>query len=107
MLIKHPRLENLSAENKRAIANARQIIPFSARFTWLNALRDYIKNIPHDWRNYDFDVEDLENQIINAAKNLQQETNQNIYKPCLSDRLEYRTRERKTVEASTYYQFET
>lgn len=73
MFIRHPKLQNLSAENKRAIANVRQIVPFSARFNWLNALRDYIRNTPEDWRNYNFDIQDLDNQIINAAKNLQQQ----------------------------------
>ena len=64
MFIRHPRLENLSPDKRRAIANCRQIVPFSSRFNWLNALRDYIKNIPESWRNYDFDIQDLENQII-------------------------------------------
>lgn len=42
MFIRHPSLENLSPAKRRAIANCRQIVPFSARFNWLNALRDYI-----------------------------------------------------------------
>ncbi|WP_199192046.1 pPIWI_RE_Z domain-containing protein [Chlorogloea sp. CCALA 695] len=56
MFIRHHKLQNLSVEDKRAIANVRQIVPFSARFNWLNALRDYIRNIPEDWRNYNFDL---------------------------------------------------
>lgn len=106
-LIRHPRLQNLSAEDKRAIANARQIVPFSSRFSWLNALRDYMRKIPQDWRNYDFDSQDLDNQIINAAKNLQQQTNQTIYDFCLRTQLEFDRRTRKQVEAKTYYQFES
>ncbi len=107
MFIRHPRLENLSEENRRAIANARQIVPFSARFNWLNALRDYIRNIPRGWRNYDFDIRDLDNQIIEAAKNLQHQNHQNIYERCLSATLNYRRRKREQVEAGTYYQFES
>ena len=62
MFIKYPELQNLSAEDRRAIANVRQIVPFSARFNWLSALRDYKRRIPEDWRNYDFNLQELDNQ---------------------------------------------
>jgi hypothetical protein len=107
MFIKHPKLEDLSSEKRRAIANCRQIVPFSSRFNWLNALRDYIRNIPESWRNYDFDIQDLDNQIINAAKNLQQPIHQGIYERCLTAELDYRSRNREQVSASIYYQFES
>ena len=106
MFIRHPRLENLSQEKRRAIANCRQILPFSSRFNWLNALRDYIRHIPESWRNYDFDVRDLDNQIIDAARNIQQETNRNICQGCLTAELNYRRRNRGQVSAGIYYQFE-
>ncbi|HAX76899.1 MAG TPA: hypothetical protein DCY88_13920 [Cyanobacteria bacterium UBA11372] len=105
--IKHPKLQNLSAEDRRAIANARQIVPFSSRFHWLNALRDYRRRIPENWRNYDFDIQYLDNQIIGSAKNLQQQANQCIYERCLTATLNYRRRERDRVEDDTYYQFES
>lgn len=107
MFLRHPKLQNLSPENKRAIANTRQIVPFSARFNWLNALRDYIRNIPQGWRNYDFNIRDLDNQIIEAAKSLQHQNHQNIYERCLSATLNYRRRKREQVKAGTYYQFES
>jgi pPIWI RE three-gene island domain Z len=107
MFIRHPRLQNLSAEDRRAIANTRQIVPFSSRFNWLNALRDYIRNIPDNWRNYDFDIQDLDDSIINATKNLQQEANQCVAEGCLSATLQYRSRTRERVEAETCYQFES
>lgn len=106
MFIRHPKLDNLTKEKRKVIANCRQIIPFSARFTWLNALQDYIRNIPKNWRNYDFDVKDLDNQIIEASKNLQQQTNYHICQQCLTATLEYRQRESQQVKANTYYQFE-
>jgi len=106
-LIRHPKLQNLSPESKRAIANTRQIVPFSSRFSWLNALRDYRSKIPQNWRNYDFEPQDLDNQIINAAKNLQQQANQNTYDLCLRTQLEFRKRTREQVEAGTYYQIES
>ena len=105
MFIKHPRLDNLSPEKKRAIANCRQIVPFSSRFNWLNALRDYMRNIPQSWRNYDFDIQDLDNQIIDAARNIQQGTNRNICQGCLTAQLNYRQRERKCVSANKQYRF--
>ncbi|MGL5060390.1 MAG: hypothetical protein ACRC62_10455, partial [Microcoleus sp.] len=106
MFIKHPKLQNLSAEDKRAIANVRQIVPFSARFDWLNALRDYMRNIPDNWRNYNFDSQDLDNQIIYGAKNIQQLANQCIYEICLTATLNYRRGRIQQVKADEYYQFE-
>ncbi|MEG4147761.1 pPIWI_RE_Z domain-containing protein [Microcoleus sp. Pol12B5] len=107
MFIKYPELQNLSAEDRRAIANVRQIVPFSARFNWLSALRDYKRRIPEDWRNYDFNLQDLDNQTICGAKNLQQQRNQCICESCLTATLNYRRRERDGVQAGTYYQFES
>ena len=107
MPIRHPQLQSLTAEQRRAIANARQIIPYSARFTWLNALRDYIRDDRlANWRNYHFDIQNLDEQIINAAKELRHEAHQNIYERCLSAELEFRKRELKQAEAGVYYQFE-
>ncbi|MEL7407236.1 MAG: DUF3962 domain-containing protein, partial [Cyanobacteria bacterium J06558_2] len=105
--IRHPRLQNLSAEAKRAIANTRQIVPYSSRFGWLNALQDYIRKIPEDWRNYDFNPQDSNNQIIAASKNLRQQYHQTIYDFCLTTQLEFRSRTRKQAESATYYQFES
>ncbi len=68
MFIKHPKLENLSPEKRRAIANTRQIVLFSSRFNWLNALRDYIRNIPQSWRNYNFDIQDLDIKLLMLPK---------------------------------------
>ncbi|BAZ46763.1 hypothetical protein NIES4102_38030 [Chondrocystis sp. NIES-4102] len=105
--IRHPKLNNLSPEKRRAIANCRQIIPFSSRFDWLNALRDYISNISQSWRNYDFDIQNLDNQIIDAAKNIRQPIHQNIYEGCLTAKLNYRKSKSPPVEAGTYYQFKS
>ncbi|GAB4541088.1 MAG: hypothetical protein Tsb0014_32800 [Pleurocapsa sp.] len=105
MFIKHPRLENLSPNRRRAIANCRQIVPFSSRFNWLNALRDYIRHVPQSWRNYDFDIRDLDNQIIDAARNIRQGTNRNICQGFLTAQLNYRSRNREQVSPGIYYQF--
>jgi len=106
MPLRHPRLQNLDASQRRAVANARQIIPFSARFAWLGALRFYIRNIPENWRNYDFDIQDLDSQIIHAAKGLRHQVHQNLYESCLSADLEFRQRRAEPVKAGVPYQFQ-
>ncbi|MBW4561867.1 MAG: hypothetical protein KME32_12075 [Mojavia pulchra JT2-VF2] len=106
MPLRHPRLHNLDDIQRRAVANARQIIPFSARFAWLGALRFYIRNIPQNRRNYDFDIQDLDSQIIHAAKHLRDQVNQNLYESCLSADLEFRQRRVKPVKAGVAYQFQ-
>ena len=57
--IRHPSLQGLGDEERRAIANVRQISPFSARFTWIDALRAY-REIPEKWRNYELYSDDDE-----------------------------------------------
>ncbi|MBE8968717.1 hypothetical protein IQ277_21585 [Nostocales cyanobacterium LEGE 12452] len=106
MPLRHPRLQNLDEMQRRAVANARQIIPFSARFAWLGALRFYIRNIPQNRRNYDFDIQDLDSQIIHAAKHLRDQVNQNVYENSLSTDLQFRQRRAEPVKAGVAYQFQ-
>ena len=105
MPLRHPRLQNLDEMERRAIANARQIIPFSARFSWLGALRSYMQ-IPQHWRNYDFESQNFDSQIINAAKQLRNPIHQNLYETCLSETLDFSRRDIRQVEAGITYQFE-
>jgi pPIWI RE three-gene island domain Z len=105
----HLRLQNLKEEQQRAIANARQIIPHSARFSWISALRSYTQDIPIEQRNYRLTVENLQNLeqcIINAYKDLQHPIHQNIYEKCLSAQLDFNLRKFERLEAGTNYQFE-
>ncbi len=106
MPLRHPRLQNLDEMERRAIANTRQIVPFSGRFAWIRALRSYINDIPLDSRNYEFATQNLDSQIINATKQLRHQTHQNLYESCLSANLEFRVRKVKQVEVGTAYQFE-
>jgi len=109
MPLRHPRLQNLTETQQRAIANARQIIPYSARFAWLSAVRSYVRDIPIESRNYKLRVDhlqDLDKRIINAYKDLQHPIHQNLYEHCLSTQLDCDLREYKQVEAGTSYQFE-
>ena len=106
MPLRHSRLQNLDEMERRAIANTRQIVPFSGRFAWLRALRSYINDISPDWRNYDFATQNLDCQIINATKRLRHQTHQNLYESCLIANLEFRVRNLKQVEVGTTYQFE-
>ncbi|MEH1931659.1 hypothetical protein [Nostoc sp.] len=106
MPLRHPRLQNLTEMERRAIANTRQIVPFSARFAWLGALRSYLR-IPLDWRNYhEFTPQNWDTHIINAAKNLRHQVHQDLYERCLNTNLDFRLRKVKRVEAGTTYQFE-
>src|SRR5437667_7668461 len=50
MPLRHSCLENLDESKRRAIANVRQIVPFSSRFAWLDALRAYSRDFPPHWR---------------------------------------------------------
>ncbi|BAB73673.1 hypothetical protein [Nostoc sp. PCC 7120 = FACHB-418] len=106
MPLRHPRLQNLDEMARKAIANARQIAPFSARFAWLAALRSYLK-IPLDWRNYgDFTPQNWDIYIIHAAKNLRHPANQDVYERCLIANLNFRLRKVQQVELDVAYQFE-
>jgi hypothetical protein len=109
MPLHHPRLQNLTETQQRAIANARQIIPYSAHFAWLSAVRSYVRDIPSESRNYKLTVEhlqDLDKRIINAYKELQHPIHQNLYEHCLTAQLDFDLREYKQIEVGTSYQFE-
>lgn len=111
MPMRHPRLQLLTDEQRRAIANARQIIPDSARFAWLNAVRSYICDIDIDLRNYKLDrscLDTLEDRIIHAAKSnpITHPANQAVYDHCLSCQLSFDVHNYKTVKAKTAYRFE-
>ncbi|MGB3653587.1 MAG: hypothetical protein WBA41_20560 [Rivularia sp. (in: cyanobacteria)] len=105
MPLRYPRLQNLDETERQAIANARQIIPFSARFSWLTALRSYI-SIPIDWRNYNINNQDFDTQIINATKQIRQPNHQIIYDNCLSNNLKFCQRRVKQVEPKVAYKFD-
>ena len=104
MPLRYPRLQNLDDMKKKAIANARQIIPFSARFSWLTALSSYI-SIPSDWRNYNINNQDFDTQIIHATKEIRQPNHQNLYDDCLSNNLEFIHRKVQQVKAKVAYKF--
>lgn len=109
MPLRHPRLESLDAAKRRAIANARQIIPYSSRFAWISALRDYVQKVPLNWRNYVFSMEELDDQIIHASRRPEHEIRQEhdeIYRECLTRQLFFRRREYRVVKADTTYQFD-
>lgn len=105
MPLRYPRLQNLDETERQAIANARQVIPFSARFSWLTALRSYI-SIPIDWRNYNVNNQDFDNQIINAIRQIRQPNHQNIYDNCLSNNLKFIQRKVQQVKAKDAYKFD-
>jgi hypothetical protein len=109
MPLRHPRLQTLTESQRRAIANARQIIPHSARFAWISAVCSYVGDIPVEFRNYDLREDHLfklEECIIHAHKHLQHYIHQDLYDRCLNSQLEFSLRSYAQVEAGIRYQFE-
>ena len=106
--IRHYRLQNLNEKDRRAIANARQLVPFSARFAWINALRTY-REIDQSWRNYDLEEDEealeLSERFISEQKIIRQPLHQRIYEECLQSTLRFRERELKAVVSEDTYQF--
>lgn len=103
--IHHHRLRRLSSEDRRAVANARQLIPLSSRTAWIAALRRYMRQIAESWRNYDFDTQQLDTQIINAARRDRRQMHYQLYRQCLTAALQPRRRAARHVHAHTAYQF--
>jgi len=102
--VRHSRLQNLTDKQKRALANARILLPgFAGRFGWEAALRDYIEYIPYDQRRYDFDARHLEQQIIAAAdSNIRHPARESVYEECLSEGLPYKERNMRYTEEGRY-----
>lgn len=90
--VRHPRLQNLSAAQRRAIANTRILLPgYAGRYGWETALRDYIGYIPTELRCYDLDPSRLDQQIVNACQTTRGFLNRTlVYRQCLADRLPFK-----------------
>ncbi len=61
------KLNQLSPDQRRMVANARQIVPLDSRFAWEEALRQYAR-IPPAQRNYDIEAKLLDKQILDGCK---------------------------------------
>jgi hypothetical protein len=57
------RLDALSEQQRHALANARILLPFSGRFNWENALREYA-DITESWRCYQVLPQDFDKQMV-------------------------------------------
>lgn len=107
--VRHPSLENLGDAARRAIANVRQISPYSAKFAWIDALREY-RDLPEKWRNYDLldnnNIEiDLSEHSIRDRRNVRQKVQEQVYKNCLKATLNYERRPLASVRAGDVYEF--
>lgn len=105
--IRDSRLLALTPEKQRAIANARILLPgFAGRFGWEGALRDYIRHIPAEMRRYDFNVDRLENQIVNACLTGYSFQNRvEVYRECLTERLPFKSRGAVYADSAHPYYF--
>jgi hypothetical protein len=61
--IPDPRLHAFDQLQRHMIANARILLPFSGRFNWEHALREYA-TLPQIWRCFNVRPEDLEKQML-------------------------------------------
>ena len=68
MPLNHPLLNNLSAQQRRMLANAAQIVPLSSRYAWEAALLRY-KNISLGHRLYEYSAEvPFDKQMIDLCR---------------------------------------
>jgi hypothetical protein len=103
--IQHPRLQEIGAAGRRAIANARQLLPYAAHFAWLSALESYIRDVPAHWRNYDWDPAHPEEQIIAAARRERHPIHRALCTECLRADLAFHRQPRRSVQPNTPYEF--
>src|SRR3989442_5610302 len=61
--IPDPRLNAFDQLQRHTVANARILLPFSGRFNWEHALREYAM-LPQIWRCYNVRPKDIEKQMI-------------------------------------------
>lgn len=106
--IRHWSLEELDTDQRRALANARIMLPgYAGRFGWESALRDYIHYVPVEMRKYDFDVEQLEKQIIQACSTQRDFPNRiDVYQACLMQKLLIKRRKNTYAKAGECYEFD-
>lgn len=106
--IRHPHLQRLNVDQQKAIANARIILSgYAGRFGWEAALRDYIRQIPVEMRSYDFEVEQLDKQIVHACRTGKDFRNRvEIYRECLTQRLPFSHRNISHVKTGEKYNFD-
>ena len=105
--IRHPYIQSFTANQKRAIANSRILLPgYAGRFGWETALRDYIRHVPIEMRRYDFDIERLDKQIIQACHTEKDFPNRTeVYQQCLTQILPFRHRNISYVKPGETYDF--
>lgn len=101
MPLRYPTLQNLTPGQRRAIANARQVIPLSSRSAWENALRVYFRDIPEHERNYTVEnLGDFDEIIIDACKRkeIRHQTHQHLCRTWLRDTLRFREIQQRNIE---------
>lgn len=116
----------LSEEQRSAVANVRQIVPYSASSAWRYDLARY-RHLPDEWRHYDFSLPDgttgdgdgdidlneerdhWEKRLICVAQKPQDqrrhEVHTRLYDRCLTGRLPFHERGRTYASADVPYTF--
>ena len=85
------RLQQLTDAHRTALDNVRQIVPFSAKSSWLNELRRY-QELPDGLRSYEFVLDAPGPTLLIHARrsaNYQHPIHAAIYEKCMTVRLDY------------------
>ncbi|HYU73593.1 MAG TPA: hypothetical protein VEL31_13005, partial [Ktedonobacteraceae bacterium] len=96
------RLTTLNKQQQHAIANARILLPFSGRFNWEGALREYA-TIPQAWRCYQVQTEDLEKQMPYRPDPQRYQERLIAYDAILNSTLPFAPRTITPATAATFY----
>lgn len=107
MPLRETRLLRLDAAGRRALANARQLVPYGPRFAWLDALRRYQALPAHARPGYEFTMADPSPTLIANARRLPpNRVHADLYRRCLTEQLPWRQRPApKLAQAATDYEF--
>jgi hypothetical protein len=96
------RLTGLDKQQRHAIANARILLPFSGRFNWESALREYA-TIHQAWRCYQVKAEELERQMAYRPDPQRYQERLIAYDAVLENNLPFAPRTITPAIADTFY----
>jgi hypothetical protein len=96
------RLDTFDKQRRHAIANARILLPFSGRFNWENALREYAMIQPA-WRCYSVRMEELEKQMVYRPDPRRYQERLLAYDTILESTLSFAQRTIRPATAEPFY----
>ena len=107
--LRDTKLQHLTLNQRRMIANARLILPgYAGRYGWENALQNYIDDVGAEFRirRYDFDSDKPETKLDNCFSDTPRDERVAVYQEALTIKLDYKHRtQRDYAEANVDYEF--